>query len=61
MNNIEAEDDYDKNKSDPKPSQQAIDVPDDKKAGLNVNRVVIIAVIVLIIAFFFIFRNYTGS
>lgn len=60
MNNQQAEEDYDKNKANPKPSQEAIDEPDDKKAGLNVNRVIIISIIVLIIAFFFIFKNYNG-
>lgn len=58
MNNQQAEEDYNKNQKNPKPSQEAIDEPDDKRAGLNVNRVIIIAIIVLLIAFYFIFRSY---
>lgn len=53
-----AEENYPENKQNPGPSQEALDHPDDKKAGKNINWTIIIAVIILVIAFFLIFRNY---
>lgn len=55
--NKKAEDDYPKHKGNPDPSKEALEEPNDEKAGMNINRVIIIAIIIMAIAFFLIFRN----
>lgn len=52
-----AEDDYPKHKDNPGPSKESLEEQNDEKAGMNLNRVIIIAVIIIAIAFFLIFRN----
>jgi hypothetical protein len=52
-----AEDDYPKHKENPGPSKESLEEPNDEKAGMNLNLVIIIAIIIMAIAFFLIFRN----
>lgn len=51
------EDNYPKHRNNPGPSKEAINDQNDEKAGRNINWVIIIAVILLVIAFFLIFKN----
>lgn len=52
-----AEDEYPKHKENPGPSKESLEEANDEKAGMNLNLVIIIAVIILAIAFFLIFKN----
>lgn len=52
-----AEDNYPKHKENPGPSKESLEEQNDEKAGVNITLVIIIAVIILAIAFFLIFRN----
>lgn len=52
-----AEDDYPKHKGNPSPSKESLEEPNDEKAGMSLNRVIIISIIIMAIAFFLIFRN----
>ncbi len=56
-----AEENYPENQQNPGPSQESLDEPNDKKAGINVNWTIIIAVIILIVAFFLIFGTSYSS
>ncbi len=52
-----AEDDYPRHKANPGPSKESLEEQNDDKAGRNVPWTIIIAVIIMLIAFYFIFRN----
>ena len=55
-----AEENYPENQQNPGPPQEVLDEPNDKKAGKTVNWTIIIAIIILLVAFFLIFRNNYG-
>jgi hypothetical protein len=52
-----AEDDYQKHQDNPGPSKKSIEEPNDDKAGRNIPWTVIIAIVIMLVAFFLIFRN----
>lgn len=52
-----AEDNYPKHKGNPGPSKESLEEQNDEKAGMNLNRVIIIAIIIMAIALFLIYRN----
>lgn len=52
---------YAKNQQNPRPSKESIEEQNDEKAGKNINWVIFIAIVLLIIAFFLIFKNTEHS
>lgn len=53
-----AEDDYQRHQENPRPSKESIEEPNDDKAGRNIPWTVVIAIVIMLIAFFFIFGKY---
>lgn len=53
-----AEDNYQKNQDNPGPSKESIEEPNDDKAGRNIPWTVIIAIVIMLIAFFLIFGKH---
>lgn len=51
------EENYPKHQRNPGPSKESINEQNDEKAGRNINVVIIVAVVLLVIAFYFIFKN----
>lgn len=56
-----AEDNYAKHQNNPGPSKESLNEQNDEKAGRNINWVIVIAVVLMVIAFYFIFRNSQHS
>ncbi len=52
-----AEDNYPKHQENPGPSKESLEEQNDEKAGRNIHWTIIVAIIIMVVALFLIFRN----